>query len=735
MEFIPSAHAEDSDSDSDSEIEEFTRGSDQYVNLTERFDQHKLSYILNHEDEFKSGIRPKCFEADYNPFSIMRKYLAASSGGTVATKYRQNAGVGRFYAEGSLSLQSLPREIRHTIAAGIYSDIDVVNAHPVILAHLCRKAGVRSKYLDRYNADRDTHLAELGVPREVGKTAVLSLMNGGSSDYDALPMKPEWIVKFQREMKTIHRRFATSAGFDDHRSRRIEAGKTHNHEASYMNVLLCDYENKILQCLWRGLGSPQDCVFCFDGIMVDAVGDLGRLEAAVFEELGIRITLKVKEMDQGLTLPADIPRYAEPRYNRFDFADKYDYHAFRKEFNGKEFSSYADLEEQVKYKLRGVIAFITVSEGMFIKKIGGDHDVVKKLCTTDFPMFYMEEGKRVEIKFQNYLTRGEHSFSNVCCNLDDDARDSQFNTWTGFQAVRDDSPTDEAMAGLELIKDLIMTMWAGGNLTYYNYIMSWIAGLFGREMNKIAIVMVSLPGCGKGTLIEILEFMLRKTNILNTIGLESITQKHNTAIQGKRLVVINEMSSSQSEFRSNFDKIKSYITDPVISIEPKGVNPYSINNISNFIGFTQHWDSMLIEKADRRYAVFEMSRAHVNDPEYFGQIRRKCLNQAVANAFYTYLLDFPRVSLWNIPQTELRQRMITMSLPSSHKYVEYALGDGRDEEETEVSAKVFYDRYVEWCRENGERSVSSTKFGINIADLIQKKKKKTGTFYILPPIQ
>ena len=43
----------------------------------------------------------------------------------------------------------------------------------------------------------------------------------------------------------------------------------------------------------------------------------------------------------------------------------------------------------------------------------------------------------------------------------------------------------------------------------------------------------------------------------------------------------NEISSPKEEFKANFDKIKSYVTDPTMKIEPKGINPYTINNISN----------------------------------------------------------------------------------------------------------------------------------------------------------
>ena len=87
------------------------------------------------------------------------------------------------------------------------------------------------------------------------------------------------------------------------------------------------------------------------------------------------------------------------------------------------------------------------------------------------------------------------------------------------------------------------------------------------------------------------------------------------------------MSSTKEKFKANFDKIKSFISDPTMKIEPKGVNPYTINNISNFILFTNHRDAIIVEESDRRYAIFEMGVSHRNDSQYFDMIREKCFHR------------------------------------------------------------------------------------------------------------
>ena len=55
-------------------------------------------------------------------------------------------GIGRLYSVGG-SLQGMHRTVRHTIGRDIYTDIDIVNCHPVILVQLCEKWGYPCEYL------------------------------------------------------------------------------------------------------------------------------------------------------------------------------------------------------------------------------------------------------------------------------------------------------------------------------------------------------------------------------------------------------------------------------------------------------------------------------------------------------------------------------------------------------------------------------------------------------------
>ena len=64
-------------------------------------------------------------------------------------------GVGRVSPVKGLGFNNLRREIRHTIARDKYIDIDMVNAHPVILSQLCKANNIECPYLTEYVANRE----------------------------------------------------------------------------------------------------------------------------------------------------------------------------------------------------------------------------------------------------------------------------------------------------------------------------------------------------------------------------------------------------------------------------------------------------------------------------------------------------------------------------------------------------------------------------------------------------
>jgi hypothetical protein len=731
-----------------------------YLKINETFNQHKLNYILqnkdilNVEDTFTKhdlNYFKMLYGKNYDPFTMCETYLYNSLDGVLTTNYRQNNGYGRYYAVNGMSQQGMLIKIRHTIAGEFYNDIDIVNAHPVILAHICDEKAIKCKYLKKYNTNRDKLL-----DGSITKQLIIAMINGGSSEYNKIELKPEWLVNLKLEISTIHDKLTKNADFKKFEKEKKKSGQDFNVKASFINRMICNFENDILQFMYKYFDSPKDVVLCFDGIQIRKddpslnwiVEDLAAVEEEILEKLDISLKLCIKPMDQGWTLPDDIPKYKGfEKFNYFSYINdekkekEYSYINFQNEFKNYVFDSYTELDRIISSKYPLVLARVLSGIGSYIKKnINGKIDNVVSLGSTGFDMFYFDESsKKRKIMLSEYL-RTKNGFREVECKLENGS-DECFNAWNGFGAVRIDlnSLTEKDKTSLQEMKDFLFKTWASSDDNLYRYIVSWFANCVRTgDINGTAMVLFSKQGAGKGFFIHFMSMLIRQCNTAVVTGISSMTQKHNTTIQNKRLICINELCSTREEFKSNFDKIKCFITDPTIQIEPKGVNPYEIDNIGNLVLCTNHRDSMVIEKGDRRYTILEVNECYLNNHAYFKDLADKCFNQTIINAFYTFLLDFDVVNTKVIINTPLRTEMMKLSMGSVDKYIEeiknYPLMDFNRKIIKKIKAIDLYTKYVEWCSANGERNIiSNTKFGLSVKLVYEKKRLTDGVYYTLSP--
>jgi hypothetical protein len=128
---------------------------------TEIFDKNALSYIIDHFNELIPQISPFSTHEPETIRKMLIHYITRSRDGEIRVIYHQKRpNFGRYFAEKSISLQGIARPVRQTIAAG-YTDIDIKNAHPVILQFLSRAMNLETPFLDDYIVNREQRLAEV----------------------------------------------------------------------------------------------------------------------------------------------------------------------------------------------------------------------------------------------------------------------------------------------------------------------------------------------------------------------------------------------------------------------------------------------------------------------------------------------------------------------------------------------------------------------------------------------
>jgi len=231
-------------------------------NFNEIFDVKKAHYIIENYESIKDNFREESEQRlknmNMDPLTLFKKYVSKSKKGSVkGTKqinvsYKQNNNIGRYFACGSLSLQTLPREIRHTISNDYYYDIDISNCHPVLLCQYAKSKNLRCKYIQQYIDHRDLLFEKLSNEYKCSKDKIkngfLCILNGAKS---FLKMNddnmPSFVKKYKKEVINIQQYIFENEpeykklGIANAKKKQEQNNYSCSNElGSCMDIMLCD---------------------------------------------------------------------------------------------------------------------------------------------------------------------------------------------------------------------------------------------------------------------------------------------------------------------------------------------------------------------------------------------------------------------------------------------------------------------------------------------------------------
>ena len=196
---------------------------------------------------------------------------------------------GRLYSGGSI--QGVPCPIRGYLLDGNCTDIDMKNAHPTILLYICNKHNILAPCLEKYVRDRDEILSDMG---DGAKVAFLKSVNSDSVNRN---VSDKFFKQFDKEMKDIQKQVLALPDYKNVAAS-VPHAKVYNWTGSFINRVLCRYENEILQKVVDVVNEEgiEIMSLMFDGLMVygnhySDAALLARLEAAT-AEYGIKLAYK-----------------------------------------------------------------------------------------------------------------------------------------------------------------------------------------------------------------------------------------------------------------------------------------------------------------------------------------------------------------------------------------------------------------------------------------------------------
>jgi len=751
--------------------------TDNKMLLVEDINTDKLAYIIDNFDSLNLNLKTK----DYDPLTRLKNYLRNCFENSIQVNYSQKQGVARFYARQSLSLQSLPKCIRHTIAVD-YIDIDIVNCHFVLLKTLCDIFKISCPHLNNYITDRKKYIDELnGAGCDDAKSFYIFLLY--SDDHSSAIKKfknYEFIHSFSGELSNIQ--LLLKANMED-RWEEFEkkTTKIKNKLGSFVSFVLQDFENKILMCMYQYLKSPKNCVLCYDGFLIKkklwSKHLLRRMAKHVNNKFGTEIVLVVKPFDKIIPLPDDIPIYAKGKFNYY--------------FQYSEFITGNTIQKHIVDKwIENCLAFIDQGGKSFIITRNNRFDRITKLesCTfksiktvdilktlnVEFKMMNPNYDPLIEERVLKKMeTKDNYKMSKMeehCCNEIMDMtiteilnskikkRDlpnfsgvnfvpylrrngkpdmhNEFNSFGGFPLDDDAKIDDNKKFESSKLYSHILTDFCNNDQKECDHLLDHIADMVQQpaKVRGIAHLFFSRQGTGKGLMALFMSKMIGKDHYISYENIDNYFKSFNLDGANKIFKIIEEVAEKGAAF-NKCDVLKADITKQRDRIEPKGIDTYFVDHVARYWFFTNNEKALMIENSDRRYTMHRVSNAHMDNKKYFKPIVDEIdSHDFCRNAFeYFACRQYEEENVMTFYKNAFKKEQKILNLSVGIKFIMDIMEHRYkcpDKIETTCDDDIFVkcidlkDSYRDWCDENGTKyNFNSFKTQLRKLGLWEERKK------------
>ena len=576
----------------------------------------------------------------------------------------------------SNSMMGIPRDIRGFVCVSedtghpLLTDLDMDNCHPQILQWLCEKHQINCPAITEYVLNRQRHKQEwmdsTGRSADEVKSMFLSAVNSHNESW--CPNLTPFFVQLDKECKGIQQAFlqlleyrhllsfAEAAANEKlqvkkaelRRERKTTNGLTANVAGSFINLVLCTWENRFLgeACKTAQEMGYRVCVNNFDGFMIQGnhypngtatVKDdiiCPALERALHQAFGVTMGWSMKRhssvlvyLEDGLQLPYS--QHSKPWLEKI---------------------CRVGCEYLVKLSTGGVVFEgrneLTVRLNAETAKCIMRYPGAPSWYTLEFPSTLMKDPKMRTYELAE-------CFPNVNkCPPD------VYNLWERMPC--EEWNTAEADPNSEHVKQFrfLARVLADNNAKLARFIELFIAHMlkFPDVKPGAWLVFMSEEGAGKGTLIACIRLLVgsRKVSAVNNVG-RSLLGSFNQVLLDAFLIVLDE--SSSKHLYDGAEELKNLITESEVKVNQKNVKEKTVQSYARFISTIQP-RSIPTKKGDRRGVICRCSDELIGNTEFFTDINKRMEDPQFARDIHAYLMTLspPKVfTAVDLPQTDLQK--------------------------------------------------------------------------------
>jgi hypothetical protein len=626
-------------------------------NFTETVSELHARYILSltdkeiasqfwdvSDDVAKDGKKRDIKEHTLMVKAYCRNALANGGETNVTYKYsravQESGHMSRLFAMIG-ALQAMQGKIRAFLCAGKVKDLDMINAHLVLLLDWVKtelKDEMACPLLEQYVANRGIVLRD----HRLKKRQVLIALNcdelatshkaAVESTGGAFYTKNKWLKDFHAEkdrlVRALYARLSATTGYD------FPVTNEDNMYSSWMNKVLCMLEN---ECLQKAVAYLEDLVhsLIFDGLHADA-----SVDDSIVDELDA-LTAPVKWAIKPMVSEIVVPPTFNPE-NCLDYAmqkQKLEFwpcgmvrHAVVLGPGGRKYLRvYEHFEETQNYGIQKRWAHDLYSETDF-KAAAREFRV--EGAKGDMSIFdpWMDDSTKAKYQRVDFTPLADGAVDKLA------EVGGVYNMFRGFAATKLDSfDPGYIKPYLDLVYHLV-----GENQEYAEYVLNWQAYIYQKPKKRtgVSLVFRGAQGTGKDTFNDINDHIMGMFNhyLHRTAKMDEAMGNFNGCLKAKLMLQFNEIGAVDG---SKYDDLfKDLITADQLTINEKHRQPVNMLNYINLMVFTNlGYCPIKFQKGDRRFVAFKTSDKLKGNVEFFNKVHQLIRTPLWINHVYTFLMS------------------------------------------------------------------------------------------------
>jgi hypothetical protein len=309
-------------------------------------------------------------------------------------------------------------------------------------------------------------------------------------------------------------------------------------------------------------------------------------------------------------------------------------------------------------------------------------------------------------------------------------KDNEFNTWEDFKIKN--QPLEQTDRDFwEEYKNYMYNLI--GNVEVVDFILARYAFRFqnpGKRTN-VCLVMCGEEGDGKNKMLEpIYKLMDNYTEMLDSA--KKLYDTHSMYEKEKLFVLINE-AGGVANFE-NADVLKTRITEDTLTINPKGIQSYKIDNLCDYDMTTNNFNVIkLSDDSFRRFLQVETTSYYRGNTKFFNDYITNIVENPVAlrQIYEGFIkIDIKTIVPSGNFQTDKPTTAIEIEVKKQNRdKLLWFLEDFTNEKMNDFKCtnKKLFEEWNDWCTTNKIRvEYNNIQFGIKFSQIIKKKLNING---------